>query len=58
MANEKQTNYDHIRNMSVEELGDFLLDIHCTAWLCAANDDTDYVFKYDKEWLESEVDTE
>lgn len=52
----KQKQIDRIRNMSVEELADFLLDIHCNAWLCGVNDDSDYVFKYNKKWLESEVD--
>ena len=43
----KQTNYDRIRNMSVEELANFLQQNHFNSWF------QDEIVKY----LESEVDT-
>ena len=53
----KQTNYDRIRNMSVEEMAKFLLKVHCDGFMCGAWDDND-TFPFNKEWLETEESDE
>lgn len=48
---QKQTNYDRIRNMSIDKLSDFLMD-WAMEFMCGQ------VPLNVKTWLESEVDTE
>ena len=48
------TNFDRIKAMSVEEMAEFLSEVHSNGWCMGANDDNDHI-KWDKEWLESEV---
>lgn len=55
----KQTNYDRIRNMSVEELAEFLENTN-TQTAIKIGGEYGYIVrdkKYIKMWLESEVDT-
>ena len=55
----KQTNYDRIRNMSVEELADFIADIYADNDHAEIRIDGEWLATEDIEkWLESEVDTE
>ena len=63
----KQTNYDRIRNMSVEELAKFLLDVRWdyeySEYVTGSGERfADYHFEKalaeEIKWLESEVDTE
>ena len=49
-----KTNFDRIKAMSVEEMAQFLSEVHSNGWCMGANDDNDHI-KWDKEWLESEV---
>lgn len=54
----KMTNYDRIRNMSVEELADFLENTNTSLAIKLCDN---YVVKekiYIKQWLESEVTEE
>ncbi len=54
----KQTNYDRIRNMSVEELSNFLENTNASLAIKLCDN---YVVKekiYIKQWLESEVTEE
>lgn len=63
-TNKKQTNYDRIRNMSVEELAQFMNDCgHDFPPYCDYKDATRGIcdqncLKCAKEWLESEVEGE
>lgn len=50
-------NFDRIKAMSVEEMADFLLEVHSNGWVMGANDDLEDPL-YNKEWLESEVQGE
>lgn len=50
-----KTNYDRIRNMSIDEMAEFLLKVHCDGFVCGTWDDGDK-FPFDKEWLETEVE--
>ena len=55
---DKQTNYDRIRNMSVEQVAKF---IHGTTSSIAVKLNGEYVsneIEYIKQWLESEVEGE
>lgn len=52
------TNYERIKNMSVEELVGFIEDVYCLGW----NDGVSFTEGHDrdncldKQWLESEVE--
>ena len=59
-TNKKQTNYDRIRNMSVEEMAEAINDFD---WIsppfcnCTTTDCTKWCAECVKEWLETEVNT-
>lgn len=53
-SHKPKTNFDKIKTMSVEEMADFLLEVHSNGWVMGANDDLEDPL-YNKEWLESEV---
>ena len=54
---EKQTNYDRIRNMSVEKMARFLTHGGFDCSLCNVKKTCDQqCMKHCKEWLESEVE--
>lgn len=50
-----KTNYDRIRNMSVEEMSQFLIDVKMAGFIDGITDNTEPDFEYSKKWLESEV---
>ena len=55
---ERLTNYDRIRNMSVEEMAEFMGDVYKQGYIDNLHDMPCVENKEIKQWLESEVDTE
>lgn len=53
----KQTNYDRIRSMSVEEMADFIADIYADNKHTEIRINGKWIFPDDiAEWLESEIE--
>lgn len=49
------TNYERIKQMSVEEMTDFITDVYHEGYLDGQRDSL-YGTMYDREWLESEAE--
>ena len=56
--NKTKTQYDRIRNMSVEEMAEFMGDVYKQGYIDDLHDMPCVENKEIKKWIESEVDTE